>query len=169
MLNRKTEGSPKLPEKVFVRTPGGSIRLKVGSILYISSENHALIYHMRDHSSIRTVTARGPFREQVQEYLRYGFFVFAFKAQLVNVLNIAYIHNCEIVFTNGIRTVCSKTRRRELIRRFEHYCGKAAGIAGKCPGNGPETPCTKNGADYTKIVPDYTKPAVAESPRRLIQ
>ena len=151
-----------LPEVILVKTAYGSVRLKVSSITFISWENHVVVYHMRDRSVIRTLTSRGTFREQVSELLGCGVFVFAFKAQLVNIQNIATIRGCEIIFTNRTSTVCSQTRRRDIIRRFEEYVGKVEKNAGKIV-------YTKNRADYTKIVPDYTKNAVAEGRTELIK
>jgi len=90
-------------ESVIVRTAEGTVRLSLGSILYVELSNRAPWYYLNDGSCVAGVTLRTSFQEAMQPLLSHKRFHLCGSSFVFNLHHIRSMNKSEVLFDGGRR------------------------------------------------------------------
>lgn len=106
---------------LIVKTKDGSARLTFDSILYAELARRAVVYYLKDGTTVESTSLRIPFVEAVGELLRDRRFAPCGASMAVNLHHIAQVATENLRFETGLQLHLSKKTCRELRAVWNDY------------------------------------------------
>lgn len=114
-LNYKKEKS------ILVKTPEGTMKLTLESIMYAELVSRILIYHLTNGRTVESTTLRVSFSEATKELIEDEHFAVCGASLVTNLLHVTAAKGDEVVFRGGSSRHISRKLLSELRTKWQEY------------------------------------------------
>ena len=114
-LNYKKEKS------ILVKTPEGTLKLTLESIMYAELVSRTLIYHLTNGKTVESTTLRVSFPEATKELIENEHFAVCGASLVTNLLHVTAAKGDEVVFRDGSSRHLSRKLLSELRTKWQAY------------------------------------------------
>lgn len=110
-------------DRISVKTKDGDISLRFRDIMFVKVEDRALLFHLTDGRTCRSVALRGSFREAVAEMMNDSRFALCGASKLLNLKYIDAIDSDTVLFRDGTTIYPPRSAYAELRRAWNDFRG----------------------------------------------